>query len=148
MDVYGLYFTHLYHFLGLTTNRRPSPYCVFLPIQYFKEKEYQTESKWNETFGNVIFSLDKIQETWTLRQESHEAVTRVGGTPPASWTPRSFLDVHSMSSGSRLFQKSRSRRFHSIWTPFDIRFLRNSEIGKKQQYWVGPPVNSLVPKII
>ena len=40
------------------------------------------ESKRNETFGNVIFSSDKIQETWTLRQESHEAVMRVEGAPP------------------------------------------------------------------
>ena len=39
------------------------------------------ESKRNETFGNVTFSSDKIQETWTLRQESHEAVTRVEGAP-------------------------------------------------------------------
>ena len=40
------------------------------------------ESKQNETFGNMIYSSDKIQETWTLRQESHEAVTRVEGAPP------------------------------------------------------------------
>ena len=39
------------------------------------------ESKRNETFGNVIFSSNKTQETWTLRQESHEAVTRVEGAP-------------------------------------------------------------------
>ena len=70
------------------------------------------------------------------------------GAPPASWPPHSFLDIHSKSSGSRLFRKSRSRRFHSVWTPFDILFLRNSEIGKKQQFWAGPPVNRLVPKII
>ena len=25
----------------------------------------------------------------------------------------------------------RSRRFHSVWTPFDIPFLRNTKIGKK-----------------
>ena len=53
-------------------------FCLF---QCFEETEYQTESKRNETFGNVIFSSDKIQETWTLRQESHEVVTRVGGAP-------------------------------------------------------------------
>ena len=53
------------------------------------------------------------------------------GAPPTSWLPGSFLDVGSKSSGSRSFQKSRSRRFHSVWTPFDILFLRNSEIGKK-----------------
>ena len=54
-----------------------------------------------------------------------------GGRPPISWESRLLLDLHSKSSGSRLFQKSRSRRFHSIWTAFDIPFLRNTEIGKK-----------------
>ena len=70
------------------------------------------------------------------------------GTPPASWPPRLFLDVHSKSSGSRLFQKSRSRRFHSVWTLFDIPFLRNTKIGKKTAIWAGPPVSRLVPKMI
>ena len=54
-----------------------------------------------------------------------------GGRAPTSWLPGSFLDVGSKSSGSRSFRKSRSRRFHSVWTPFDILFLQNSEIGKK-----------------
>ena len=54
-----------------------------------------------------------------------------GGRPPISWEPRLLLDLHSKSSGSRSFQKSCSRRFHSVWTPFDIPFLRNTEIGKK-----------------
>ena len=69
------------------------------------------------------------------------------GTPPTSWPPGSFSYVGSKSPGSCSFQKSRSRRFHSVW-PFDILFLQNSEIGKKQQFWAGPPVNRLVPKII
>ena len=68
--------------------------------------------------------------------------------PPISWPPRSLLDLHSKSSGSRSFQKSRSRRFHSVWTPFDIPFLRNTETGNKTAIWVGPPVNRLVPKVI
>ena len=62
------------------------------------------------------------------------------GVPPTSCLPVSFLDVGSKSSGSCSFRKSRSRRFHSVWTPFDILFLRNSEIGKKQQFWAGPPL--------
>ena len=66
-----------------------------------------------------------------------------GGRPPAL-----FLDVGSKSPGSCSVRKSRSRRFHSVWTLFDILFLRNTEIGKKQQLWAGPPVNRLVPKII
>ena len=51
--------------------------------------------------------------------------------PPASWPPRLLLEIHSKSPGLRLFQKSHSRRFHSVWIPFDIPFLRNTEIGKK-----------------
>ena len=70
------------------------------------------------------------------------------GRPTLSWPPRLLIDLHSKSSGSRSFQKSRSRRFHSIWTPFDIPFLRNTEIGKKTAIWAGPPVSRLVPKMI
>ena len=55
----------------------PAQNCCFCLFQYFEETEYQTESKRNETFGNVIFGTNMIQRTWTLRQESHEAVTRV-----------------------------------------------------------------------
>ena len=68
--------------------------------------------------------------------------------PPTSWPPGSFSYVGSMSPGSCSFQKSRSRRFHSVWTPFDILFLRNTKIGKKTAIWVGPPVNRLVLKIV
>ena len=53
------------------------------------------------------------------------------GVPPTSWLPGGCLDVGSKSPGSCSFQKSRSRRFHSVWTLFDILFLRNSKIGKK-----------------
>ena len=59
------------------------------------------------------------------------------GAPPTSCLPGWCLDVGSKSSGSRSFRKSRSRSFHSVWTPFDILFLRNTEIGKKQQFWLG-----------
>ena len=68
--------------------------------------------------------------------------------PPTSCPPRSFLGVGSKSPGSYSGRKSRSRKVYSVWTPFDIPFLRNTEIGKKHQFWVGPPVNRLVPKII
>ena len=54
-------------------------FCLF---QCFGETEYQTESKRNKIFGNVIFSPNVIQETWTLLQGIKEVVTRVGGTPP------------------------------------------------------------------
>ena len=69
-----------------------------------------------------------------------------GARPTLLWPPRLLLDLHSKSSGSRSFQKSRSRRFHSVWTLFDIPFLQNTEIGKKIAIRAGPPVSRLVPK--
>ena len=67
---------------------------------------------------------------------------------PPSWPPLLLLDVHSKSPGLCLFQKDRSRRFHSVWTPFDIPFLRYTEIGKKTTIRAGPPVSRLVSKMI
>ena len=64
-----------------------------------------------------------------------------GARRAPSWPPRSLLDVHSKSPGLHLFQKDRSRRFHPVWTPFDIPFLRNTEIGKKTAICTGPSVN-------
>ena len=55
----------------------------------------------------------------------------VGAPPPTSWPPLFFLDIGSKSPGSCSLRKSRSRRFHSVWTPFDIPFLRNPKTGKK-----------------
>ena len=53
------------------------------------------------------------------------------GAPPTLWPPVRCLDVGSKSHELYSTRKSRSRRFHSVWTPFDIPFLQNSEIGKK-----------------
>ena len=48
----------------------PVQIALFCLFQCFAEKEYQTESKWNETFRRVIFVTKAIQETWSRRQES------------------------------------------------------------------------------
>ena len=53
-------------------------FCLF---QCFEEKEYQTESKRDETFGSDLFGTNTIQETWSGRQEATEAATRLQGTP-------------------------------------------------------------------
>ena len=68
--------------------------------------------------------------------------------PPASWMPHGVSDFNSKSSGLLSVQERSSRRFHSVWTPFGIPFLQNSKIGNKTETGTGPPVNSLVPKII
>ena len=72
----------------------------------------------------------------------------VGGVPPTLVASFGSSDVNSKSPGSYSSKKSRCRRFHSVWTPFDIPFPRNTETGNKTAIWVGPPVNRLVPKVI
>ncbi|XBI56171.1 hypothetical protein VPH35_037821 [Triticum aestivum] len=73
--------------------------AVFSLFQCFAEKEYQTESKQNETFGRVIFGTNMIQMTWSGRQERSEEATRQGGAPaplgapPPLWAPRSSTDL-------------------------------------------------------
>ena len=63
------FITHFYITFG--TNLLPGAqpillfYCMF---QYFEEKEYQTESKRNETFANVIFWKIIILEAWRSSQ--------------------------------------------------------------------------------
>ena len=54
-------------------------FCLF---QCFEGKEYQTESKRNETFGRVIFGTNVIQRTWSGRQETNEEATRQGACLP------------------------------------------------------------------
>ena len=54
----------------------PAQIVVFCLFQCLAEKEYQTESKQNETFGRVVFGTNAIQETWSGRQGSNEAATR------------------------------------------------------------------------
>ena len=60
----------------------PAQNCYFCLFHSFAEKEYQTESKRNETFGNVIFSTNMIQKTWSGRQETIEEATRQGARLP------------------------------------------------------------------
>ena len=60
----------------LTQSLESVPVSVFSLFLSYTEKEYQTESKWNETFGNVIFGTNKTQETWTLRQATNREATR------------------------------------------------------------------------
>ena len=73
---------HFYIILGLTYE--PVAQCkllFFCLFQYFKEKEYQMESKWNEIFGSVIFGTNVIQRTWSASHEAAEVATRVEGAP-------------------------------------------------------------------
>ena len=72
---------HLYIIFGTNLlTGGPAQIAVFCLFQSFTEKEYQTESKRNETFGSVIFGTNVIQ-TWSASQEAAEAAMRVEGVP-------------------------------------------------------------------
>ena len=73
---------HFYIIFGTNLlTRGPARIVVFCLFKCFKEKEYQTESKHDETFGSDLFGTNTIQETWIGCQEAAEAATRVQGMP-------------------------------------------------------------------
>ena len=81
-------------------------FCLF---KYFEEKEYQTESKRNETFGSVIFGRNVIQSTWSASQEAAEAATRVEGAPtPTGRAPYLVgpLGGHRPTSSSYIYPRT------------------------------------------
>ena len=85
---------HFYNFFGTNLlTEGPVQITIFFLFQCFTEKEYQTESKRNETFARIIFGTNTIQETWSGRQGSSEEATRQEGVPPPSWAPRSSTDL-------------------------------------------------------
>ena len=81
----------------------PAQIAVFCLFQCFAEKEYQTESKRNETFGNVIFGTNVIQRTWSLRKAINEEGTRQGGAPSTLVGP-SLL--HRRTSSSYIYLRT------------------------------------------
>ena len=117
---------------------------VLLLVSVFRRKGISNgvQTEWNlreSHFWNERDPEDLECKSRSIRG-SHEGggrAQRGWARPPISWPPRLLLGLHSKSSGSRSFQKSRSQRFHSFWIPFDIPFLRNTEIGKKQQFALG-----------
>ena len=73
---------HFYIIFGTNLLTQSPVQFMFFPLfQCFEEKEYQTESKRNETFGRVVFGTEAIQETWSVRQGSNEVSTRQGVRP-------------------------------------------------------------------
>ena len=68
---------HIYIIFGTNLlTGGPAILLFFCLFQYFEEKEYQTESKRNETFGSVIFGMNVIRRAWSASQEAPEAPTR------------------------------------------------------------------------
>ena len=68
---------HIYIIFGTNLlTGGPARIAAFCLFKCFEEKEYQMESKRNETFGSMIFGTNVIQRTWSASQEAAEAPTR------------------------------------------------------------------------
>ena len=74
---------HFYIIFGtnLLTGGR-AQIAVFLPISVFRRKGISNEVQMEWNFGNMIFSTNVIQETWSVRQETTEEATRQGRAYP------------------------------------------------------------------
>ena len=74
---------HFYIIFGTNLlTQGPVQIVVFFLFQCFAEKEYQTESKRDKTFGGVIFGTNVIQGTWSGRQATNEEATKQGARLP------------------------------------------------------------------
>ena len=83
------------------------------------------------SFGGMRVYIGGRSMSVEHRGSTRQGGRAQGGRPPPTWPPRKLLGVESKSPGSCLVRKSRSRRFYSVWTLFDIPFIQNTEIGKK-----------------
>ena len=78
---------HFYIIFGSNLlTQGPVQIAIFCLFQCFAEKEYQTESKQNQTFGSVIFGTNVTQRTWSGHQEMDEVSTRQGARLPPGCT--------------------------------------------------------------
>ena len=80
---------HIYIIFGTNLlTGGPSRIAVFFCLfQCFEEKEYQTESKRNETFGSVIFWNERDPEDLECKSRSSRGSHEIGGCPPIGRAP-------------------------------------------------------------
>ena len=115
LHIYIIFWTNL-----LTEG--PTHIAVFFLFQCFAGKEYQTESKWNETFGSDLFGTNTIQETWSGRQGSNEAATRQEGMPRGVGCAPTLVDGGWPPSGAFFAQHFKYipnptfMEFHDFWS--------------------------------
>ena len=94
LDVMG-FIMHFYIIFGTNLlTQSPVLVPVFPLFQCFEEKEYQMESKQDETLGSDLFGTNANQETWSGRQEAVEAATRVPLTAPPTYFFLLYIPIY------------------------------------------------------
>ena len=129
----------------------PTQIAVFLPISMFRRKgisnRVQTEWHLRERDFRDERDPEDLDPTSRHQPGRHE----VGGRaypPGRALLARGRLIASLTSTPSLLGCVCSKKDPREGFVPFDIPFLRNTEIGKKTAICTGPSVNRLVPKII
>ena len=79
---------HFYIIFGTNLlTKGPMQIAVFCLFQSSLEKEYQMESKRNETYERIFLGTNTTQETWSTSLEVREASTRQGARPGGRCAP-------------------------------------------------------------
>ena len=117
---------HFYIIFGTNLlTEGPVQIVVFCLFQCFAEKEYQTESKRNETFGRVIFGTEAIQKhnSWARRvlsQRKGGGCAQGGGR---ALLPRGLLASSLMSTPSPLDHVCSKNNSPEGFIPFGLRLI-------------------------
>ena len=75
----------------------PAQIAVVCLFQCFAEKEYQAESKRNETFGRVVFGTNVAQGTWSGHQGNKRGGHEAGGAPTPLGAPSCLVAATFLS---------------------------------------------------
>ena len=78
----GIYYTLLYYFGTNLLNQGPVQIAVFCLFQCFAEKEYQMESKRNETFARIFFWNKRNPRDLEWRSRKQRGGHEVGRRAP------------------------------------------------------------------
>ena len=151
LDIIGIYYTLLYYFGTNLLTKGLVQIAVFFAYFSVSQKRNIKRNP-NGTKPSRGSFLEQTQSRRlgvevrdTMRRPRGRRVCPGGRRAPR---PRGLLVDCLTSTPSPLDHVCSKNHTPEGFIPFDILFLRNSEIGKKQQFWAGPPVNRLVPKII
>ena len=136
----GLIYTLLYYFWDQTINRRPGPNYFFAYFSVSQKKEYQMESKRNETFGSVSFGTNMIQRTWCLRKVINEESTRQGARLPPLGAPSTLV-------GPMLLHRRTSSSYICPYTPKTSRSITKPYFHRRNLLYPRDPILGPFPEL-
>ena len=130
---------HFYIIFGTNLlTQSPVPVPVFFPcFSVSKKRNIKRSPNGMKPSGELFLERKQSRRLGVYVREATRKARGRGrahppwARPPSLWPPHGSSDFISKSPGFLLVQEKSSRRFHSVWTPFSIPFLRDSKLGEK-----------------